>query len=298
MAILNLEAVAVAITKWIEERAQDAHAETAVFGLSGGVDSALVALLVKRSNKLGALGVLMPCHSSPSSLARANELAAKIGLNTVTVDLAQAHEVIASQVDSGLLKIPNVKDKASEGALRSCLRAPTLDYVAKRVNGIIVGTGNRDEDEVTRYFQKRGDGSVDISPIAKLHKSEVYQLARFLGCTDAILDAVPSADLWGPDAGQTDEGQLGVTYAEIEWAISLNDRYPGIFFSVDGSGWGRLTTEGAMKLTDRQKYVLVTLQKMEVASRHKSEMPPVFDPRQYVTPTGDPFFNRPKNFDV
>lgn len=255
------------LVDWIRDEVTKAGATGGVFGLSGGADSALVAILTKRAFPDNAVGVLMPCHSSQNSLDRANELARSIDLKTFTVDLSKAHESITSQISVGF----GVDHKMAMAGLRSCLRAPTLDYVAKLHNALIIGTGNRDEDEVARYYQKRGDGAVDISPIAKLHKSEVYQLLRHLGCPQSIIDAKPTADLWGPDSGQEDEKELGISYAEMEWAISENDGH-----EVIKGEWVNL--ERFLTYSPRQVEVIKKLRSMERASRHKIHIP-VFDIR-------------------
>lgn len=285
MSVKNAELLVEKIVAWIKEQVTGAGAKTAVFGLSGGADSALVAILCKRAFP-DCVAVRMPCSSSPSSLARAEELALKFNIRMISVDLTSAYLAIRNQATnelnigeadpSGVSSVVTApKNNASDGALRSCLRAPTLDYVGKLVNGLIVGTGNRDEDEVTRYFQKRGDGAVDISPIAKLHKSEVYQLLTYLGCPQSIIDAVPSADLWGPDSGQEDEKELGITYPEIEATIRLIDSQYGIFPSGFQVGSDILSS-----LTPRQLEVLAKIAKMEKISRHKAQMPPVLDLRR------------------
>jgi len=273
------------IAAWIREQVTAAKATNAVFGLSGGADSALVAILCKKVFPK-CVGVLMPCHSSQSSLDRAKELASQFDIATVTVDLGKAFESVSAQVNP---PEPS-RNKMAGAALRSCLRAPTLDYVAKLHDALIVGTGNRDEDEVTRYFQKRGDGSVDISPIAQLHKSEVYQLLRFLNAPKSIIDAIPTADLWGPDSGQADEVELGITYPEIEWAIQLDDATGRAIFGGDPSGCHQLplprTSDDAAKLlnlTMRQQQVLLKLRAMEAASRHKACLPPVYKVRSALS---------------
>jgi NAD+ synthase len=150
--------------------------------------------------------------------------------------------------------------------------------VAKLHNALIIGTGNRDEDEVARYYQKRGDGAVDVSPIAKLHKSEVYQLLRFLGCTEAIINAVPTADLWGPESSQEDEKELGISYPEMEWAILENDKN-GVLNMGNGYGYMPDPLNTITAYTPRQIEVLKKLQKMEQVSRHKASPPPVYDIR-------------------
>lgn len=256
------------ITKWIQNQILNAGATTAVVGLSGGADSALVAILCKIVFP-DMVAVRMPCDSSPESLSRAEELAKKFDIKMITVDLVGAFDDISGQVLEGLEKTFEDSGKAGDGALRSCLRAPTLDYVAKLVNGLIVGTGNRDEDKYVRYYQKRGDGAVDISPIAELHKSEVYELLEYLECPQSIIDATPSADLWGGEV-QEDEKELGMTYKELEWATK---------FLVANKD---CTLEAIAELNEREVAVLTKVIKLEKATRHKAEMPPVCELRWYI----------------
>lgn len=284
--IRNLDQASLATVEWILKRAAISGAKSLVLGVSGGVDSAVVAGLCARTG-LTTVGVIMPCHSSPSSIDRAEEVIKQFGLDRQFVDLQFAFESIAKQVDDGSDSPSSEIARSTGGALRSCLRAPTLDYVSKLYGGIIVGTGNRDEDEVTRYFQKRGDGCVDISPIAKFHKSEIYQLAKFLGVPASVINAVPSADLWGPDAGQEDEKELGLTYNEVEWGIQFAQKYSSIPLSTTG-GVSAMQLHDSVStasirgidLSERQRHVLFTLAKLESASRHKMNPSlPVFDAR-------------------
>lgn len=260
------------ITDWIRNYAKKAGVSTLVLGLSGGIDSALCALLCKRTG-LPLVCVNMPCHSSSSAYDRAKAFAVENQIQLLKVDLSAAHSVIADQLTEQATF--DWRSKGSAGGLRSCLRAPTLSYVAHATNGLIVGTGNRSEDRITRYFQKFGDGCVDFSPIADLWKSEVNALFAFLAAefhggkvgpgSQAILDAKPTADLWGADSGQEDEKELGITYDEIEWA-DREDVKNGIIFSLvrpqkHGDYWD---------YNDRQKEVILKLHAMEKASRHKS----------------------------
>ena len=285
--IRNLEEASLATVDWIVRRASVANAQALVLGVSGGVDSAVVAGLCARSG-LSTVGVIMPCHSSPASILRADEVIKQFGIKRYFVDLQAAWESISSQVTAGgIPEISNGYELAYEGALRSCLRAPTLDFVSKLHKGIIVGTGNRDEDEVTRYFQKRGDGCVDISPIAKFHKSEIYQLAKFLLVPASVINAVPSADLWGPDSGQEDEKELGLTYDEVEWGIQFAQKHSRIPLSATG-GVSAMQLDDCIStaairgidLSGRQRQVLSTLSYLERASLHKANPSlPVFDAR-------------------
>lgn len=300
MAILDAKKTADHISNWIKDYANKAGVKTLVLGLSGGVDSALVALLCKRTGKK-VLCVNMPCHSSDSAYLRANSFAQEYGLEMVKIDLSAAHESIYGQAEENGYTTSN---RVAVGGLRSCLRAPTLSYFANATHGLIVGTGNRSEDNITRYFQKYGDGCVDISPISDLFKSEVYELFAFLssemallietksigrfrgqlnvsGMPDSalsILDAKPTADLWGPDAGQEDEKELGITYDEIEWADRENTRTE-VKVIDDGEPY---TIAGIIfnhqdptrhpefyRYTGRQQQVIARLNQLEKISRHK-----------------------------
>lgn len=289
--INNVPEAAIATSEWILKQAKKSNAQSLVLGISGGVDSAVVAGLCVRTG-IETIGVIMPCHSSQSSIDRAEEVIKTFNLRRHFVDLAAAHASIKAQVGAGLdqeeFDSPSSKLVfSSDSAMRSCLRAPTLDYVSKWYGGIIVGTGNRDEDEVTRYFQKRGDGAVDISPIAKFHKSEIYQLASHLGVPNSVIAATPSADLWGPDSGQADEKELGITYPEIEWAMQFSQKYSKIpLFATGGVSavhfLDALNMAGKLgvSVSERQREVLFRLTKMEESSRHKANPNlPVFDAR-------------------
>lgn len=306
MAILDAKKTADHISNWIKDYSDKAGLSSLVLGLSGGVDSALVALLCKRTDKQ-VWCVNMPCHSSDSAYQRANNFARDYQLNLVKIDLSAAHDSIYQQASQQGFGTDN---KVAVGGLRSCLRAPTLSYFANSTRGLIVGTGNRSEDNITRYFQKYGDGCVDISPISDLFKSEVYELFAFLssemaplietksigrfrgqlnvsGMPDSalsILDAKPTADLWGPDAGQEDEKELGITYDEIEWAdredtrtaekpwvvinnttTSLSRGKKGIIFREEDP----TKHPEFYRYTGRQQQVIARLHQLEKISRHK-----------------------------
>ncbi len=273
------------ICAWIKDYTTKAKAKTLVLGLSGGIDSALCALLIKRTG-IPLVCVNMPCHSSSSAYNRAKLLADELKIPLLQVDLSFAHDGITEQLNGQANY--DWTSNGSAGAFRSCLRAPTLSFVAHATSGIIVGTGNRSEDHITRYFQKFGDGCVDFCPIADLWKSEVRNLFKFLAeegngvmgpGSQATYDAKPSADLWGAEGGQEDEKELGATYDEVEWAdredISTEEACegyigqeltkPGIIFWDDKPSNHAKWTE----YTERQKFVINLMWSMEKSSRHK-----------------------------
>lgn len=250
-----------------------------VVGISGGVDSALVAGLCSRTG-LQTVGVLMPCHSPSESIKRAEEVVRTFGLREIYIKLDEMENFTLDALTNYGIEPVEADTNWAHGGLRSSLRTPVIDYVAKCVHGIIVGTGNRDEDELVRYYNKRGDACVDINPIAWIHKSEVYQLAREIGVPESVLKAAPSADLWDPET-QTDEGELGMTYDEIEWGSRFAQEYSG-FPRHFNDGWVTLAhlyaakgNAGAMgvSLTKRQGDVLVMLAEMEQRTRHKTCIP-------------------------
>ena len=129
----------------------------------------------------------------------------------------------------------------------------TLYLIAGGSNGIVAGTGNKVEDFGVGFFTKYGDGGVDVSPIADLMKSEVYQLGREIGVIEDILNARPTDGLW--DDGRTDEDQLGVSYDELEWVMECDE-------SADFS--------------DRQKHILEVYNKHRNNNLHKMVDIPVF----------------------
>ena len=279
------------IIKWIKDYANNAGIKTLIVGLSGGIDSALVALLCKKTG-ITTLCVNMPCNSSSSAYDRAQAFANEQNLTLLKVDLTSSHESIYEQYRVAFVISPGnaVFSRESLGGLSSCLRAPTLSFLALSTKGLIIGTGNRSEDNLTRYYQKFGDGCVDISPIADLFKSEVYELYKYMALNEdavlsgifsgtmsddgwpenelpasiAIYRATPTADLWGPDGGHEDESELGISYDEIEWAdrenmrcsIVTNDENP-----MSNSAW--------LGYSGRQKEVIAKMHQLEKISRHK-----------------------------
>lgn len=261
--IKELEKTKEFIVKWLEEQVEKSGSKSLVLGVSGGIDSALVAALCSHT-KYKTVVAMMPCQSNESSLNNAKELIEKFNLEHHKVDLSDSFNSITSQLGFNLSKD---EKKYSEGSLRSRLRAPVLGFMAKVYGGLVVGTGNRSEDSLLRYFDKFGDGAVDISPISRLYKSEVYQLAEYLGVPESILKAKPTADLWGEEE-QTDEDELGMSYDEVEWA----ERYLESFNLSEMTGENFHVLANDYKndsLTERQRFVLKEVGNHEIKTRHK-----------------------------
>jgi NAD+ synthase len=198
---------------WLREQVSNAAAKGVVVGVSGGVDSAVVAGLCKRAFPENSVGVIMPSQSSPADREDALLIAETYGLKVVEVDLGEVHQGIIKKVQQGLEKQGlGFEGRLSQGNLKARLRMSTLYTVANALNYLVVGTDNAPES-YTGYFTKYGDGGVDVLPISSLTKTEVRAWAAQLGLPDKIVNRIPTAGLW---PGQTDESEMGITYDHID----------------------------------------------------------------------------------
>ena len=165
------------------------------------------------------IGVIMPAHSDPQDAADARLVAEHFRIATATVDLSGPYDALLDESQRAIAGLPAPAVAVSDGAHRMALanikprlRMTTLYFVANRLNYLVAGTGNRSEIAIG-YYTKYGDGGVDVLPLASLVKSQVRALARQLGVPARVIDKAPSAGLW---LGQTDEGEMGFTYGELE----------------------------------------------------------------------------------
>ncbi len=207
---MNSEKIAEKLGSWIKERVSAAGSKGVVLGLSGGMDSSVAAVLCQRAFPRNMLAVIIPCHSTNQDIEHARAVAQKFSIPTKTV-------VLDSTFDTLLKALPDDKtapdvSRLAQANLKARLRMLTLYYFANKLNYIVVGSGNRDE-RALGYFTKYGDGGVDIQPLGGLLKGQVKELARSLGIPQPIIDKPPSAGLW---EGQTDEGELGFSYDELD----------------------------------------------------------------------------------
>ncbi|MBC7217837.1 MAG: NAD(+) synthase [Candidatus Caldatribacterium sp.] len=195
------------IVRWIEEQVRKAQAQGLVFGMSGGIDSSVVAVLAQRACGKNILGLIMPCYSNPEDLEDAKMVAEAFGIPYQVVPLEKPFDaflaILGEEHNPKALPQANLKPR-----LRMC----TLYFFANKLNYLVCGSGNRSELTVG-YFTKYGDGGVDIAPLAHLTKKEVREIAAFLGIPERIITKPPSAGLW---PGQTDEGEMGLTYEVLD----------------------------------------------------------------------------------
>lgn len=204
---------------WIRELVLGAGCKGAIVGLSGGIDSSVVAHLIKRAFPNDSIGVILPCKSHDGDREDGIKAAESADLRYVEVELTDVHEALHSQINSVLTEADKNNPRLTDANLRARLRMSTIYAVANNLNYLVAGTDNAAEI-LTGYFTKYGDGGVDFVPIANLTKREVYAWARHLGVPQSILNRAPSAGLW---EGQTDESEMGTTYEKIDDYIEGKD---------------------------------------------------------------------------
>ena len=212
------------IVQWIKTYANDNKIKTLVVGISGGIDSAVVSTLCAMT-KLPTIVVSMPI----AQLSEQHDLSMEHGSWLEQKFTNVTHEVIDLDkvYDTFWLKLfENYGSEHAFANTKSRLRMVTLHQISGAKRGIVVGTGNKVEDFGVGFYTKYGDGGVDISPIADLMKSEVWQLGKDLGIMQEIIDAPPTDGLW--EDGRTDQDQLGgLTYEQMERAMTLDETVNG-----------------------------------------------------------------------
>ncbi len=249
------------IIDWLTDYCDKAKLSGFVIGISGGIDSALTSLLCAKTNKKVIL-VSMPIRQTAKEFQRANDhikdvktrfpIVDSIEIN-LTESFAQVEKDFPSYVVSNQLAMANS---------RARLRMLTLYAVGQANNCLVVGTGNKVEDFGVGFYTKYGDGGVDISPIADLTKSQVFELAEYVGVINSIIVAKPTDGLFEDE--RSDEDQIGATYPELEWAMNFD--------------------QNESELSERETEVLKIYRHLNSSNRHKMDPIPVCKiPIQYLS---------------
>ena len=254
---MKTEKVIDHIVDWLKTYALNAKVNGFVIGISGGIDSAVTSTLCAKTG-LDILCIEMPIHQAKSHVNRAQEHISQLkkrfsNVKDTRVDLTPVFEEFMTEISL------NGKSEVVDMALantRARLRMTTLYYHAGLLGLLVVGTGNKVEDFGVGFYTKYGDGGVDLSPIADLLKSEVYEIGRALNVPESIMVAAPSDGLFG-DA-RSDEDQIGANYDELEWAMHMNDKGKTI---EDFSG--------------RHKEVFKIFKRYNLANKHKMTPIPI-----------------------
>ena len=223
-----------------------------IIGISGGIDSAVTSTLCALTGSKTIL-LNMPILQTKAEYIRACEHIVNLkkrfsNVQSMEIDLTRVFSLFQQELPD-----ETRSDKLSMANSRSRLRMTTLYAVGQANRCLVAGTGNKVEDFGVGFFTKYGDGGVDVSPIADLYKTEVFELGRHLRVVTSIIEAKPTDGLW--EDGRSDEDQLGATYAELEWAMEFNGD-PSI-------------------TTDRQKEVLNIYHKFHRVNKHKMNPIPV-----------------------
>jgi len=251
---MNIPKLIDDIVGWIKKYCETNGIDSLIVGVSGGIDSSVVARLCEKT------GIRTICVSMPydvqgmlpgTSTARAYDLC---------YDRNVQYYLVVIKKIVGVYKDHLVGEtKLLEGNLRARIRANILYDFAGKHNGIVIGTGNKDEDQIG-YFTKLGDGGVDLCPLSNLHKSIVYEIAKVFGdIPKDIIDAAPTAELW---ENQTDENELGMTYDDVEWALRILGRRP-------------IATS---RMRKKERDIVEKVKNMVKKNAHKLRYPPIFDP--------------------
>lgn len=248
---MQTEKVIDHVVEWLKDYATNAGVKGFVIGISGGIDSAVTSTLCAKTG-LDLLCLEMPIHQENNQVTRAKNHISWLKTsfdkaNALTVDLTPVFDNFVNAVPA----VDNEEDRfMSLANTRARLRMSTLYYFAALNDYLVAGTGNKVEDFGVGFYTKYGDGGVDLSPIADLMKSEVYDIAKTLGINQEIIEAAPTDGLWGDD--RTDEDQIGASYPELEWAMKMNNE-------------GKTTED----FTGREKHAFSIFKRLNSANQHK-----------------------------
>ncbi|MFH1612264.1 MAG: NAD+ synthase [bacterium] len=233
------------IIKWIQSQVKKTKSKGIILGMSGGIDSAVVAILAKKAMNENVLGIIMPCESNPKDEKDALLISSLFKIKTQIIKLDNIYHSLLPILPNG--------NKLSLANLKPRLRMIILYYFANNFNYLVAGTGNKSEI-MTGYFTKYGDGGIDILPIGGLLKTEIKELSKNLKIPKEIIEKAPSAGLW---ENQTDEKELGITYKKLDKTITL------------------------LKKNQKEKIpqnLLLKITNLIESSKHKRSLPKIFKP--------------------
>jgi len=253
------------IVQWLKQYARSAKIHTFVVGISGGIDSSVVSALCARTG-LRTIVVQMPIRQNKTLNNRSSMQATWLmeryqeNVTHMSMDLTSVFSAFEKKLDP-FCDVENASQvELAFANSRARLRMMTLYQIAQCHGGIVVGTGNRVEDFGVGFFTKYGDGGVDISPIGDCLKTEVWDMGRELGLEQEIIDAAPTDGLW--EDGRTDEGQLGMSYPDLERMMALDFLQRCKAVDSDMPGSAKLSADDRKKLKQYQNTRARNMHKM------------------------------------
>jgi NAD+ synthase len=240
------------IVSWLKAYQEKAKVDGFIIGVSGGIDSALTSTLCALT---GAKVILlnMPIRQTSAEYNRAQEHIQDLSQRFQNVSSFEIPLTDLFNNFESLMPFETTNQPLAMANSRARLRMTTLYAIGQANRCLVAGTGNRVEDFGVGFFTKYGDGGVDVSPIADLTKTQVFQLAESVQVVQSILTAAPTDGLW--EDGRSDEDQIGATYPELEWAMDF--------------------TGDEANLTVREHEVLRIYRGFHSANKHKMEPIPV-----------------------
>lgn len=206
------------LVQWLRQQVKNAGGKGLVFGMSGGIDSAVVGALAKEAFPETSLGLIMPIHSNPKDEEDARLVGKALDLPLIKVDLSETYDALiraSGFTSDSTMALSNVKPR---------LRMATLYYYGQDRGYLVLGSSNASEFYIG-YYTKYGDSGSDMMPLAGFLKDEVYDLARELGIPTRIIEKQPTAGLW---EGQTDEDEMGFSYEELNEYIRTGKEGPHV----------------------------------------------------------------------
>ena len=240
------------IVEWLDNYATKSNVSGYIVGISGGVDSALTSTLCALTGKEVIL-LSMPIRQTKAEFDRANEHIKNLkqrfsNVTSIEVNLTDTFTEFENSIPQNV-----VANHLAMANTRSRLRMTTLYAIGQAHGCLVAGTGNKVEDFGVGFYTKYGDGGVDLSPIADLTKTQVWELAKHVGVIESILIAKPTDGLF--EDGRSDEDQIGASYPELEWAMDFKGNESG--------------------LSKREAEVLSIYRKLNGANQHKMNPIPV-----------------------